>query len=86
MLLPGDRLITPDEVRGKAAPLRGAVRDRGWPTLEPARGRINILLDERPQVSDVYRVGHPSLAGRAMFGWYPDDQPESAIQIVQDHR
>jgi hypothetical protein len=82
--LPGNRLITPDEVRGKAGSLRDAVRTSGWPTLEAARGRIFVLLDVRPQVSDEYRAGHPSLAGRAMFGWYPDDQPEAAIEIVQD--
>jgi hypothetical protein len=83
-VLPGKRLITPDEVRGKAATLRDAVRDHGWPALETARGRIFVLLDVRAADSDAYRAGHPSLAGRAMFGWYPDDQPESAIQIVQD--
>lgn len=83
-VLPGRRLITPDEVRGAASSLREAVHRRGWPTLDAARGRIYILLDVRAAVSDVYRAGHPSLAGRAMFGWYPEDQPESAIQIVQD--
>ncbi len=83
-VLPGKRLITPDEVRGAAPTLRDAVHARGWPTLAAARGRIYVLLDVRKPVSDVYRDGHPSLAGRAMFGWYPDDQPESAIQIVQD--
>lgn len=83
-VLPGKRLITPDEVRGTAPTLREAVRDRGWPSLSAARGRIFILLDVRAAVSDAYRAGHPSLAGRAMFGWYPDDQPEAAIQIVQD--
>ncbi|WP_380780621.1 Ca2+-dependent phosphoinositide-specific phospholipase C [Sphingomonas sp. R86520] len=83
-VLPGKRLITPDEVRGTAPSLREAVHAHGWPTLAAARGRIYILLDVRKSVSDVYRDGHPSLAGRAMFGWYPDDQPESAIQIVQD--
>ncbi|QAY77393.1 Ca2+-dependent phosphoinositide-specific phospholipase C [Sphingosinicella sp. BN140058] len=82
--LPGKRLITPDEVRGDAATLRDAVRSRGWPSLAATRGRIFILLDVRPAVSDVYRAGHPSLAGRAMFGWYSEDQPEAAIQIVQD--
>lgn len=84
--LPGKRLITPDEVRGRAATLRDAVRTRGWPTLAAARGRIYILLDVRDAVSQVYRAGHPSLKGRAMFGWYPDDQPEAAVQIVQDPR
>lgn len=83
-VLPGRRLITPDEVRGTFAILRDAVRRRGWPTLAAARGRIYIALDVRDAVSNVYRAGHPSLAGRAMFGWYPEDQPEAAIQIVQD--
>lgn len=83
-VLPGRRLITPDEVRGTTASLREAVHTLGWPTLAATRGRIYILFDVRKAVSDAYREGHPSLAGRAMFGWYPDDQPESAIQIVQD--
>ncbi|GAA0456407.1 MULTISPECIES: Ca2+-dependent phosphoinositide-specific phospholipase C [Sphingomonas] len=83
-VLPGRRLITPDEVRGGSATLHQAVHSRGWPALSAARGRIYVLLDVRAAVSELYRSGHPSLAGRAMFGWYPDDQPESAIQIVQD--
>jgi hypothetical protein len=83
-VLPGRRLITPDEVRGDAKSLRDAVRGRGWLPLSVARGRIYVLFDVRPAVSNAYRANHPSLAGRAMFGWYPEDQPESAIQIVQD--
>jgi hypothetical protein len=83
-VLPGKRLIAPDDVRGNAPSLREAVRGRGWPSLAAARGRIYIAFDVRTAVSDAYRAGHPSLAGRAMFGWYPEDQPESAIQIVQD--
>ena len=83
-VLPGKRLITPDDVRGKAATLRDAVRGHGWPSLASARGRIYIVFDVRDAVSDAYRAGHPSLAGRSMFGWYPDGQPESAVQIVQD--
>lgn len=82
--LPGKRLITPDDVRGKSAALSQAVKTTGWPTLKAARGRIYILFDVRRAVSDAYRAGHPSLRGRAMFGWYPDGQAESAIQIVQD--
>ncbi|WP_347302566.1 Ca2+-dependent phosphoinositide-specific phospholipase C [Croceibacterium sp. TMG7-5b_MA50] len=82
--LPGERLITPDEVRGDATTLADGVRTRSWPTLEEARGRVYVLLDVRDAVSDAYRAGHPSLSGRAMFGWYPDGQPEAVIQIVQD--
>src|SRR5690606_30978319 len=47
-------------------------------------GRIYILFDVRQAVSDTYRADHSSLAGRPMFGWYPEDQPEGVIQIVQD--
>lgn len=83
-VLPARRLITPDEVRGGAATLRDAVHDRGWPSLADARGRIFILLDVRPPVSAAYRAGHPSLTGRAMFGWYDDGEPEAVVQIVQD--
>ena len=82
--LPGKRLITPDEVRGDIPTLREAVHERGWPSLSAARGRIYILFDVRQAVSDAYRADHSSLAGRLMFGWYLDDQPEAAIQIVQD--
>lgn len=82
--LPGKRLITPDEVRGTKTSLAEAVRSTGWPSLAAARGRVYVLLDVRSAVSDMYRAGHPSLAGRAMFGWYPDGEPESAVQIVQD--
>ncbi|TGX52803.1 hypothetical protein E5A73_14285 [Sphingomonas gei] len=83
-VLPGKRLIAPDDVRGSALTLREAVLTRGWPALKAARGRIYVLLDVRAAVSDAYRTGHPSLVGRAMFGWYPDGEPESAVQIVQD--
>ena len=82
--IPGRRLITPDEVRGAAPTLAAAVRGKGWPTLTAARGRIYVLFDVRAAVSQAYRAAHPALRGRAMFGWYPDGEPESAIQIVQD--
>ena len=82
--IPGRRLITPDEVRGAAPTLAAAVRGKGWPTLTAARGRIYVLFDVRAAVSQAYRAAHPALRGRAMFGWYPDGDPDAAIQIVQD--
>jgi hypothetical protein len=82
--LPGRRLVTPDEVRGAAPTLAAAIRTRGWPTLDAARGRIYVLFDVRRAVSEAYRAGHPGLRGRAMFGWYDDADPDAAVQIVQD--
>lgn len=83
MLAPG-RVITPDEVRGKAPTLRDAVRRTGWPTLKRARGRLYLVLDVRPEVGELYRAGHPSLQGRPIFGWYDPATPEGVVQIVQD--
>jgi Phosphoinositide phospholipase C, Ca2+-dependent len=63
----GRQLITPDSVRGKAKTLRAAVTGRGWPTLGKTRGKIMVILSTGGPVRDVYREGHPSLEGRAMF-------------------
>jgi hypothetical protein len=63
----GRQLITPDSVRGKAKTLRRAVTGRGWPTLGKTRGKIMVTLSTGGPVRDVYRQGHPSLEGRAMF-------------------
>jgi hypothetical protein len=79
-----DRLITPDEVRGGHTSLREAVLAGGWPTLDRTRGRIFILFDVPAEVSARYRAGHPSLAGRAMFGWFAEQEPEASVMIVQD--
>ena len=71
-------------MRGDAPTLVEAVATRGWPSLDAARGRIYILFDVRSAVSEAYRAGHPSLRGRAMFGWYEDGDPDAVVQIVQD--
>ena len=58
--------IAPDDVRGSYATLNAAIRARGWPTLDSARGKIVFLLDQRP-VGPAYLQGHPSLRGRVLF-------------------
>jgi hypothetical protein len=63
------RLITPDDVRGSHATLNAAIRAGGWPTLEPARGKILILLITANGEAGArgYLEGHPSLKGRLGF-------------------
>jgi hypothetical protein len=63
----GRQLITPDSVRGKSKTLRDAVTRRGWPTLEKTRGKIMVILSRAGIIRDTFRLGHPSLEGRAMF-------------------
>ncbi len=80
-LTPED-LLTPDEVRGDAATLRAAVVDRGWPTLEKARGRIVLILNASGAKRDLYLAGRPSLEGAPMFVTAEADAPSAAVVKV----
>jgi len=82
----GARLITPDEVRAGGTTLREAVLKDGWPTVQAARGRIMMALDVGSVLSDVYRQDHPSLQGRALFGFYPEGSPEAVLFNISDPR
>jgi Phosphoinositide phospholipase C, Ca2+-dependent len=75
----GRQLITPDSVRGKAKTLRAAVTGRGWPTLGKTRGKIMVILNTGGPVRDVFRQGHPSLEGRAMFVTSGERAPSAAV-------
>jgi len=79
-----DHIITPDDVRGEAASLRQAVVAGGWPTLETSRGKVLLVLDSNPRISQLYRQDHASLRGRVMFGLYDAVEPEAAVFNIQD--
>ncbi|MGB3412002.1 MAG: phosphatidylinositol-specific phospholipase C1-like protein [Microthrixaceae bacterium] len=79
----GDRLITPDDVRGDAADLRTAVSQNGWPTLGESRGRFLFFLDNEGKRLD-YLEGHPDLEGRVMFTSSGEGQPDGAVLKVND--
>ncbi|MDQ0462417.1 hypothetical protein QO010_000165 [Caulobacter ginsengisoli] len=67
-----DELVTPDQVRGRAATLAAAIRpdkggSRGWPRLAQARGKVFFALDAPKDQVDRYRAGRRNLEGRVMF-------------------
>jgi hypothetical protein len=72
-------LVTPDEVRGKRATLRAAIRRDGWPTLGKVRGRVIVVANVAGDLRDAYLTGAPSLQGRAMFVPWAPDEPSAAI-------
>ncbi len=80
----GDRLLTPDFVRGERATLEEAVRADGWPTLEASRGKIVLALDNENTVRDAYVAGHASLAGRALFTSTRPGSPEAAFVKINE--
>lgn len=82
----GHRLLTPDDVRASHSTLREAAMAQDWPTVAATRGHIMMALDVGPVLSEVYRQGHPSLAGRALFGFFPENSPEAALFNISDPR
>jgi hypothetical protein len=63
----GDRLITPDDVRGAHASLRSALVTQGWPSLEESRGRVMFMMTGSDAHRRDYTSGFRHLDGRVMF-------------------
>lgn len=79
----GDKLFTPDELRGKAASLPEAV-NKGWPLLQSMKGRFIVVLDHGGEKLSQYIAGHRALEDRAMFVNAPEGTDEAAIMIIND--
>jgi hypothetical protein len=77
----GDKLITPNEIKGQYSSLEQAVLTKGWPSINEARGHFLFILDGKPHQLEKYRKGHQSLKDRALFGSYPAGEPEAALMI-----
>jgi len=82
--LGADKVITPDQVRGKYATLESAVLHRSWPTLRAAQGKFVFVLDELGEKRATYIQGHPSLKGRVLFADAEPGTPEAAIHIMNN--
>jgi hypothetical protein len=83
-VLPPQKVITPDEVRGNHATLEEAIRTSGWPTLAAARGRVLFTLDNGDHYKADYIGGHPSLRGRILFASSEPGEPEAAFIKLND--
>ncbi len=74
-------VITPDDVRGNYATLEQAVLAGNWPTIGASRGKVIFIIDQHRNVGELYRTGHPSFKGRAMFVYVKEGTPEAAFII-----
>jgi len=82
-VLPAEKVITPDEVRGTHATLEEAIKTDGWPTLGKSRGRVFFTLDNASK-RDAYIAGHPSLMGRILFTNAEPGDPDAAFVELND--
>ena len=76
--IPADRILKPDDVRGKEATLREAVLKQGWPALDQLRGKFLFALDNTNEVRTRYLEKNPSLEGRLIFASVPDEKHPAA--------
>jgi hypothetical protein len=79
-----DQLLEPDDVRGDAVTLSGAIRTKGWPSLDEARGEVMLVLHARGLHAELYTGGQPSLEGRAMFLESQEGKPYASVFIRND--
>jgi hypothetical protein len=80
-----DKVITPDDIRGKSATLESAILEGGhWPTMRQAKGKFFFIMDEPEEHRNAYIKGHPSLKGRVLFVDAPTGTPEAGFIVVND--
>ncbi len=83
-VFPLDRMITPDDVRGDAATLTQAVRERGWPALVDCLGKVFFVLHNRRELRAAYTQDRPSLEGRLMFVNSSPERADAAFIVVDN--
>lgn len=83
-VIPEEKIVTPDEVRGDAPTLREAIVGTGWPTLRQVRGRLIFALDNGGRLRDAYLANHAGLEGRVLFVSAGPDDDLAAFQKLND--
>ena len=77
-------VLTPDEVRGNYSTLEDAALKGNWPSLKAASGKVIFIIDGDGNSNQVYKTGHPSLKGRALFVYSDPGTPEAAFVILNE--
>jgi len=81
--IPREQLLTPDDVRGDAATVGDAVRERGWPAVDGIRGRIWLFVPGAA-FRDVALTRYPGLRGALVFTGAEPGAPDAAVALVDD--
>ncbi|HEY0176937.1 MAG TPA: phosphatidylinositol-specific phospholipase C1-like protein [Pedobacter sp.] len=79
-----EKVITPDQVRGKYPTLEDAVLHDNWPALKAARGKFLFVLDAKGEKMELYIKNHPSLKGRVLFANAEAGRPEAGMMIINN--
>lgn len=83
-ILPQEKIITPDLVRGNCKTLEEAILTKGWPLLDKVRGKVLFIFHNKRELRQMYLEDHPNLEDRAMFVNSVPGEPFAATVIVDN--
>ena len=83
-VFPRERILAPDDIRGNLPTLREAVAGKGWPAVDPQRGKVAFLLDNEGRLRDGYLAKSDVLAGRLLFASVDRQHPAAAYMKLND--
>jgi hypothetical protein len=85
-VIPRDRIVAPDDVRGGYPTLEAGVLAQNWPRLKDSRGKFVFLLLTAldTQGLSAYRQGRPNLEGRVAFLRSKPGQGFSAFLLLDN--
>jgi len=79
-----NKIITPDDIRGRYTSLNEAVLHQNWPKIKDAKGKFLFVLDNNSENRDLYIQRHPSLQGRMVFTNSAPETAEAAVLFMND--
>jgi hypothetical protein len=83
-VIPREKILAPDDVRGREISLPEALRKHGWPQLDSVRGKVMFGLDNEGALRDAYLREHPALEHRLLFVSVPPTNPAAAWMKEND--
>ena len=84
-VIPREKILTPDDVRGSYSTLEKALLETGWPLLHQVLGKFIFIFDNSGDGRDLYLKMHPGLQDAVLFTTAKAvGLPESAIFFEGD--
>ena len=84
-VIPQEKIVTPDLVKGSHSSLSKALRKEGWPMLKDLRGKvIFLLLNKKDTTHNFITAFDQSLEGRLFFASLKSDHPWASWFRVSD--
>ena len=80
-IIPRNKLVTPDDIRGGQASLNKAVKQQTWPYLSELAGKILFILIDSGKATDNYAGQAQTLENKLMFANLGMGAPGSAFVI-----